>query len=170
VVGSNRDRTDKDSEIEKGVDKKVICKGTNKRKLLPTGPLDDSAISYAKAFMATPKRKNPKDTSSSVENSEIDGSSESDAGQEAEASDKSSTNQTFLFCQIQKIQKPKDLIRICQPATAGNPQQIQNNLSKDIYVRAGRVVTMFQQNPRKIKTMLIKELMMLWNKYLLQSM
>jgi hypothetical protein len=89
VVGSNRDRTDKDSEIEKGVDKKVICKGTNKRKLLPTGPLDDSAISYAKAFMATPKRKNPKDTSSSVENSEIDGSSESDAGQEADASDES---------------------------------------------------------------------------------
>ena len=57
--------------------------------MLSTGPLDDSAISYAKAFMATPKKKNPKDTSSSVENSEIDGSSESDAGQETEASDKS---------------------------------------------------------------------------------
>ena len=41
--------------------------------------------------MATPKKKNPKDTScSSVENSDSDGSSsESDAGQEAEASDES---------------------------------------------------------------------------------
>ena len=39
--------------------------------MLPTGPLDDSAVSYAKAFMATLKKKNPKDTSDSFENSEI---------------------------------------------------------------------------------------------------
>ena len=92
VVGSNRDRTDKDSAIKSGVYIKVSCKDTRKdiRKLLPTGPLDDSAISNAKAFMVTPKKKNPKDTSNSVENSEIDGStSASDAGQETEASDES---------------------------------------------------------------------------------
>ena len=54
-------------------------------------PQSCDTSSYAKAFMATPKKKNPKDTScSSVENSDSDGtSSESDAGQEAEASDES---------------------------------------------------------------------------------
>jgi hypothetical protein len=58
--------------------------------MLLTGPLDDRAISYAKAFMATPKKKHPNDTSNSVENSKFDGSSRaSDAGQETDASDES---------------------------------------------------------------------------------
>ena len=85
MVRSNRDQTDKDSEIKSGVYMKVICRDTGRgiRKMLPTGPLDDSAVSYAEAFMATPKKKkNPKDTSNSIENSEIDeSSSASGAGQ-----------------------------------------------------------------------------------------
>ena len=85
VVGSDRNPTDKDS-AKSGVYIRVGC-----RKLLPTGPsLDDSAISNAKAFKVTPKKRNPKDTSNSVDNSKIDGSpSASDAGQETEASDES---------------------------------------------------------------------------------
>ena len=60
--------------------------------MLPTGPLDDRAVSYAKAFMTTPKKKNPKDTSNNYENSEIYGSpSASDDGQEIESSDESLT-------------------------------------------------------------------------------
>jgi hypothetical protein len=33
-----------------------IDTGGNIRKMLPTGPLDDSAIDHAKAFMVTPKK------------------------------------------------------------------------------------------------------------------
>ena len=66
---------------------------TKVRKMLPTGPLDNSAVSYAKAFKATvtPKKKKiSEDTSDSFEIYEINGSpSASDAGQETEASDES---------------------------------------------------------------------------------
>ena len=75
--------------------------------MLPTGPLNDSAVSYAKAFVATPKKKkNPKDTSDSYKNSEIYGSpSASDDGQEIEASDESLTgSEEILDYPAQKIQ------------------------------------------------------------------
>jgi hypothetical protein len=86
--------SDKDSEVNIGVYIKANGKDTGRgiHKMLPTGPLNDSAVSYAKAFMATPKKKNPKDTSNSYENSEIYGSpSASDDGQEIESSDESLT-------------------------------------------------------------------------------
>jgi hypothetical protein len=93
MVRSDRDQTDKDSEIKSGVHMEEFCRDTSKgiRKMLPTGPLDNSAVSYAKAFKATPrKEKISADTSDSFENSEISGSpSASDASQETEASDES---------------------------------------------------------------------------------
>ena len=56
--------SDKDSEVNIGVYIKANGKDTGRciHKMLPTGPLNDSAVSYAKAFqfMATPKKKNPK--------------------------------------------------------------------------------------------------------------
>jgi len=55
--------------------------------MLPTGPLDDSAISYASAFMATPKKKNQDYTSNNFEDSEIYRSS--DDSQETDTSDES---------------------------------------------------------------------------------
>ena len=68
MVRSNRDQTDKDSEIKSGVYISEFCK-----MMMPTGPLDNSAVSYAEAFKATPKKKKiSADTSDSFENSEID--------------------------------------------------------------------------------------------------
>ena len=75
--------SDKDSEVNIGVYIKANGKDTGRgiHKMLPKGPLNDSAVSYAKAFMATPKKKNAKDTSDTFENSEIYGSpSASDDG------------------------------------------------------------------------------------------
>ena len=65
MVRSKSDQTDKDSEIKSGVYFRVKASGKDTGrgtlKMLLTGPLDDSAVSYAKAFMATPKKKkNPK--------------------------------------------------------------------------------------------------------------
>ena len=60
--------------------------------MLPTAPLNDSAVSHAKAFMATLKKENPKDTSDSFENCEIYGSpSAFNDGQDTEVSDESLT-------------------------------------------------------------------------------
>jgi hypothetical protein len=66
---------------------KANCKDTGKniRKMLRTGRLDYSAISYATAFMATPKKKNQDYTSNNFEISEIYPSS--DDSQETDTSD-----------------------------------------------------------------------------------
>ena len=47
--------SDKDSEVNIGVYIKANGKDTGRcvHKMLPTGPLNDSAVSYAKAFMAS---------------------------------------------------------------------------------------------------------------------
>jgi hypothetical protein len=49
---------DEVTKVESGVYMKGNCidTGGNIRKMLPTGPLDDSAIDHAKAFMVTPKK------------------------------------------------------------------------------------------------------------------
>jgi hypothetical protein len=62
-----------DSRLSSGFHTKVICKEPSKRvlKMLPTGPLDDSAVCYAKPLMTTPKKKNPHDTANSFENTKI---------------------------------------------------------------------------------------------------
>ena len=105
-----------------------IDTGRDIRKMLPTGPLDDSAVGYAKAFMATPKKKNSKDTSditsdaSYIDNSEISGSttSASDAGQETEASDESlnrSANISGLSSIEDSVDDLKPSSSICQKQT-----------------------------------------------------
>jgi RNA recognition motif-containing protein len=80
-IRSSRDQSVMDSQFSRGFHMKSI------QKMLPTGPLDDSAISYASAFMATPKKKNQDYTSNNFENSEIYRSS--DDSQETDTSDES---------------------------------------------------------------------------------
>jgi hypothetical protein len=88
-IRSNSDQSVMDSQFSHGLHIKENCKDTSKniRKMLPTGPLDDSAISYASAFMTTPKKKNQDYTINNFENSEIYQSS--DNSQETDTSDES---------------------------------------------------------------------------------
>ncbi len=85
-----------------------------------------------KAFMATLKKKNPKDTSNCIENSEFDGSSStSDAGKETGALDESLDRSEIFIIKHRSFRIPE----FYQPATAGNLQQKQNTHSSELFVR-----------------------------------